>query len=204
MSEPATVDSPAGGSPAGSEAGAHVARAGRYFRNVRYVIFVAAIGLGAYFLYDGFVSWPHQRAEYQRLEAAIVEAQNRGASIDALRAEQAQYKEHSETDILLQKILGFTVIPLSILLLIRWLYISRGEVRMDAMDTLHAPGHPPVPASAVTGIDDRLWDRKGIAYVDYQRSGGESGRLKLDDFVYERQPIDAIHDRLSYLLSRRD
>ena len=33
--------------------------------------------------------------------------------------------------------------------MLRWLYISRGEIRLDEADTLHAPGHGAVPLAAV-------------------------------------------------------
>ena len=189
--------------PAVPPPGTYVARAGRYFRNVRYIIFAAAFGAGLWFLYDGFVGWPAERAEFHRLDAEVKAAQERGEPYDHLLEQQKQYKDHNDASILLQKILGLSLPPLAVLLLIRWLYISRGEIRMDDGDTLHAPGHPPIPASAVTEIDDSLWDRKGIAYVDYTIPGGESGQVRLDDFVYERPPVDAIHDRLVYLLSQR-
>ena len=47
----------------------------------------------------------------------------------------------------------------------------------------------------ITAIDKRQWDRKGIAYVDYEVNGTH-GRLKLDDFVYEREPTDRIYDAI--------
>ncbi len=183
--------------------GPHVARAGRYFRNVRYIIFLAAFGAGLWFLYDGFVGYPFERGEYRRLQAEIEDAQLRGESIDELAKAQRVYDDHSDADILLQKILGFALPPLALLMLIRWLYISRGTIRMDEHDTLHVPGHPPIPASAVKEMDDALWDRKGISYVEYRGTGGDSEFAKLDDFVYERAPIDAIHDRLAYLVKQR-
>src|SRR5688572_22777134 len=177
-------------------AGPHVARAGRYFRNVRYIIFLAAFLAGLYFLYDGFVDWPHEQREYRRLQAEITAAQEKGEPFEHLRSEQAELHDRSDSDILIQRVLGLTLPPLALLLLIRWLYISRGQIRLDEMDTLHVPGHGPIPASAVTHVDDALWDRKGIAYLEYEAPGGETGRVRLDDFVYERPPTDAIHDRL--------
>lgn len=181
------------------------AKAGSYFRNVRYVIAAAIVLMGAYFAYDGWVGYPDDNANFQRLQQLADEAQERGET--AKRAEfldqQRDYKEHSDFDILLQKLLGVTLPPLGIALLVRWLYISRGRIRLDEGDVLHLPGHPPIPASSVTKVDDRLWDRKGISRISY-RADGRDGTAKLDDFVYERKPIDAIHDRLLYLSAGGD
>jgi hypothetical protein len=54
-----------------------------------------------------------------------------------------------------------------------------------------------VPLDAITELDKRLWDRKGIAMVSYELpGGGGSGTLKLDDFIYEREPTDEIYKRI--------
>ena len=60
---------------------------------------------------------------------------------------------------------------------------------------LSVPGHPPVPLAAVTSVDHRLWKKKGIAFVHYAVAG-KTGRLTLDDFVYQQLPMDAIYDRV--------
>lgn len=193
-----------GSKPALPPTGPYTARAGRYFRNVRYIIFAAAFAAGLYFLYDGFIGYPRERDAFRRLAVEIKAAQERGEPYDHLLEEQKQYEDHNDAAIMLQRVLGFALPPLALLMLVRWLYISRGEIRLDADDTLHAPGFPPIPASAVKAIDDDLWHRKGIAWVKYELPGGESGSVRLDDFVYERPPIDAIHDRLAYRLSERD
>jgi hypothetical protein len=63
-----------------------------------------------------------------------------------------------------------------------------------------------VPLSAIRRIDKRLWDRKGIAFIDYDLdgSGGAGGRLKLDDFVYERKPTDEIYERIERFVTPPD
>jgi hypothetical protein len=74
------------------------------------------------------------------------------------------------------------------------LHVSRGTYRLTG-DTLEVPGHPPVRLGEITEIDSSKWDRKGIAYLRYQTAGRASGRMTLDDFVYEREPTDQIYDR---------
>lgn len=182
--------------------GPHEAKGGSYFRNVRYVIFLAILGMGGWFMYDGFVGYPTERDEYRRLTTEAQQLRDAARDADAAAIDEQVVeqglKDHSDLSILLQKVLGFTLPPIGLVLLVRWLYISRGVVRLDENDVLHAPGHPPVAMSDVKEIDDRQWERKGISHIGYSVDGSE-GSVKLDDFVYERAPIDAIHDRLVHL-----
>lgn len=64
-------------------------------------------------------------------------------------------------------------------------------------DVLYVPGHPPVPLDAIRQIDKSKWDKKGIAYLDYEldsqpNAPAVKGSIKLDDFVYDQNPTDAI------------
>jgi hypothetical protein len=184
--------------PAGPR-GEIVARAGTYYRVTRYVITAVMVGMGLWFGYDGFVNWPDQNEKIAAIETQRAEARARGDSAADAKLLEEQNKigtKHTDWDIMLQKILFFTLPPLGIALFVRWMYISRGAYRLTGDNVLHVPGHPPVPMDAVTELDKRLWDRKGIAYVGYELPGGPQGRLKLDDFVYEREPTDAIYKRI--------
>jgi hypothetical protein len=91
------------------------------------------------------------------------------------------------------------------------IYNSRGEYRMEN-GVVRVPGHPPVPLDKINSVNREMWDRKGIAYVDYDLSSapvkakagagapvayqgvtkGARGTFKLDDFVYDREPTDRI------------
>ena len=172
-----------------------VARASRGFNAKWVVAGLVLVAVGAWFAYDGWVAWPAETAEYQRLTAEIEQA---SANFDTERAgelqtERDEYSNHNDTSILLQRVLGF-LLPLMGLAVIAWtLYEARGELVLDDQDVLHAPGHPPVPLTAVQSVDDSRWDRKGKSFVTYEVDG-KTGTLKLDDFVRERPPTDAIHD----------
>jgi hypothetical protein len=156
-------------------AGPIVATYGRYYRNTRYLMFALFLGFGIYCIYDGFYKYPRDN------ESAI---------------KRGQPAPHGEYDAPLNKALGIILPPLAIFVLYRALRSSRGEYRLEA-ETLHIPGHPPVPLSAIRTIDKKLWDRKGIAYIQYELPGQtERGRFTLDDFVYEREPIDKIMERI--------
>jgi len=159
------------------------ARAGKYYRNARYLIVAACVIMGAYFLYDGFIGYPKQNA-------------------DALALDPNTKLPQSHASILLQKQLGIALPIGGIAYLILMLYKSRGAIRLTG-STLHVPGHPPIPITSITQIDKAKWDLKGIAILDYVLDDGKAGRFKLDDFVYERAPIDAIFKHIEETLVGR-
>ena len=170
----------------------------RKFFIKRMVIAGAVLAFAAFFVYDGFVRYPRHNVERAALvaerEAAIADKN------DVKRAEKDKAirdwgSEHSETDSLLQKILGFLLAPVGLYLLTKFLKESRGSLRLDG-DILYAPGHPPVPIKSITGVDNVKWDKKGIALFDYRLADGTDGTIRVDDFVFNRPPTDAIHDEL--------
>ena len=154
-----------------------VAKAGRYYRNARYIVVAGTVIVGLWFAYDGWVKWPQENARF-----------------DAVKAEQraGQPKPHPNFDIQLQRIIAGVLVTLAFPMLGWFLYRSRGEYRL-CDSTLHVPAHPPVPLETIVELDKSKWDRKGIAYVDYRLDDSKRiRRLTLDDFVYERDPTDAI------------
>lgn len=157
-----------------------VAHRGTYFRNTRILVTGMILVMGAYFLYDGFVGYPKYNEKF---------AQSK------FEDQMTMEKPHQDRDIQIQKYLGFSLLPLGIVLGIWFFYGSRGAYRLSG-DIVSIPGHPPVPLQAVRDIDKTKWDRKGIAYVDYELSDGTLGSFRLDDFVYERKPTDEILARI--------
>jgi len=200
----ASGTAPDGQSPAPPAAdGDIVARPGRYYRNARYLMVLICVGLGLWFAYDGWVAWPNENRKYAEVSAKLETARAVGNKDEAskLQEELKGMKEHKGYDIPLQRMLG-AVLPVAGIGLLCWaLYNSRGAYRF-ADGTLHAPGHPPVPADAIRQIDKQKWDRKGIAYIDYSVPGatGGTGRIKLDDFVYEQKPTQEILARIESLV----
>jgi hypothetical protein len=177
-----------------------VARAGQYYRNMRYLMFVLFLGFGAWFGYDGWVGWPKMNQQIRELTAQRDAAANAGDSARAktLNDQLAKLnngKEKSAWDIGIQKFLCVALPALGLFVLVRALYKSRGEVRLEGQ-TLDVPGHPPVPFENITELDRRLWKKKGIAYVHYDLGEGQQGRVLLDDFLYDQDAIDAIYKRV--------
>lgn len=168
-----------------STGGVIVARSGRYYRVARYLMTLLLLTYGAWSIYDGFVSWPHW-ADTHPLE-----------------------KPKTATDIMLNQVLGVVLPPMGLFILGWALYQSRGEYRLEN-GVLHVPGSPPVPLEKIHSVNREAWDRKGIAYVEYdlteapsrgnagapgsygQATKAARGSFKIDDFVYEREPTDQI------------
>ena len=176
-----------------------VARAGTYYRVTRYAITAVIIALGLWFGYDGYYGWPAKNRKIEEIDKLQKAALARGDQDEANRLTQQKNDVgvyHRDFQLAFQKFLFFTLPPLGLALFIRWMYISRGAYRLTPDNVLHVPGHPPVPLDRITELDKRLWDRKGIAYVGYEGPDAQPGRLKLDDFIYEREPTDAIYKRI--------
>jgi hypothetical protein len=165
--------------------GTVVAKAGRYYRVARYLMTLLLIGYGAWSIYDGFYSWPNWPITHP------------------------EEKPKTHTDIVLNQVLGIALPPTGLFILFWALYNSRGEYRLEN-GVVNIPGHPPIPLDKIHSVNRELWDRKGIAYVDYDlteapvatKAGGVvnysgvtkgvKGTFRLDDFVYEREPTDKI------------
>jgi len=174
-----------------------IARAGTYYRWTRYLISVGLlIVYGSFFIKDGFVTWPQELKRAQYLESI---------------GSHPEVKPHSETDIMINRALGATLPPLGLALLIWTLYKSRGQYRLSG-HTLYVPGHPPVPLESIVKIDKTLWDKKGIAVIEYALPASDgsvdttlkSRELELDDFVYDRNPTDAIVERIEQIIAPPD
>lgn len=168
-------------SSAPADTGEIVAYAGRYYRTARYTMAVICFACAGWFAYDGWVKYPEHNRQYDAMIA---------------RGEKPEEAPHQEKDINLQKLLA-SLLPMLGVGIIAWLlYNSRGSYRL-AGDVLYAPGHPPVPLSAIREIDKTKFEKKGIAYLEYELDpiGGaapETGTIVIDDFVYQQEPMDNI------------
>jgi hypothetical protein len=185
-------------------------RAGSYFRNVRYGLAAMVLIFGLLFAKDGYYGWPKKNVKYDEMNAEKValEAQPQSDARDEkLAGISKRMKDHgrrySDTEIKFQKVLGWALPPIAMLMLFRWLRMSRGEYRLDADKVLHAPGHPPVPLKSVISVDKSLWDKKGIAYVNYELEGGANGKILLDDFVYDKKAIRGIYSFVNQAVGSR-
>lgn len=151
-----------------------VARPSREYRIKRYLMVFILAGSGLWFMYDGYIGYPAENA--------------------LIAEKKLEKKPHSATDLAIQRWLGWLV-PIGVGVLVFALYNSRGRYVLKD-NVLNVPGHPPVPLEAIRSIDKTDWDRKGIAYINYELDNGTTGRLRLDDFIYERKPTDEIFKKI--------
>jgi hypothetical protein len=161
-----------------------VAKAGVYFRFTRYIMFIGLVAYGAASIRDGFFTWPNWAITHP------------------------DETPKSDWDIFFNRAMGVVLPPIGIFILVRALRQSRGEYRLEG-GVVHAPGHPPIPLDAIQALDRELWDRKGIADVEYDLSktpgpspptGNQHGKFRLDDFIYQREPIDQIFETIEAAL----
>ena len=181
-----------------------------YYRMTRYIMVTLLLGMGLWFGYDGFKGWPNENTQITELAKKLDQLKKAdegkpspSEEYTKLSADPLARKPiHTDFDIMLQKGLAFGL-PVAALLMFLWArHNSRGEYRI-AGQLLSVPGHPNVPFAAILEIDKALWDRKGIAYVTY-RSGAGKAKLRLDDFIYERDPTDEIYKRLEAYMGGGD
>src|SRR4051812_35339422 len=151
-----------------------VAKASREYRIKRLIIVLMLIGMGLWFGYDGFINWPRENARIDQIKTKDLEAARKAndeAKVHQLEAELITLKLHSGTDLSWQKWLAIILPPIGLIVLAWSLYNSRGAYRL-ADNILNIPGHPPIPLDAIRSIDKTDWNRKGIAYINYQLVNG--------------------------------
>jgi len=170
-SEAVETEMPAAPAPIGDLS----AGPGRYYRNTRYILAAGLIFYAVLSIRDGFIKWPAENAR--------------------VLSDDPKLKPHTITDIRFNQVLGVGLPPMSLALVVFALYSSRGRIRLEGR-TVYAPGHPPIPLERIESVDRAKWDRKGVALVRYHLDTGQAGVLKLDDFVYERDPIDRIFQQI--------
>ena len=171
-------------------------------------------GMSIWFLMDGFVGYPAQREIYDEYavfveqnknmpQEAFIEAWNKYANekkLPAITRDPKELEGYNKTDgsILTQKLLGFGTLPLAALtiwyflgLFKKWIateedgvYTNRGSVGWDQIEKL----------------DKTRWPKKGIAFLLYKQ-GENAGRLRIDDFWYDRDPTDKIMREIEDKLS---
>jgi hypothetical protein len=174
-----------------------IARASLEYRLKRLVIVIMLVGSGLWFAYDGFINWPRENQRIAQLKLDIEAARKIGdeVKVRTLTVEINSLKQHSDTDLLMQKVLAFSLPPLGLVVLGWALYSSRGQYRLQD-NQLSVPGHPPIPLDAIRSIDRTDWDRKGIAWINYELPNGIARSACLDDFIYQRKPTDDIFKQI--------
>lgn len=151
------------------------------------------LGFSGWSYYDGKYAYPEQqkRADaYTELEA--VEELERWPEVAAENGWEPYDpgERKSDADIQVQfYMVGIAGIP-GLLVLINVLRSLGKWIELDDKGLRSSRGVE-VPLDAITKIDKKKWDKKGIAKLHYQADGSEK-KFTLDDFIYERPTTDEI------------
>jgi hypothetical protein len=172
------------------------------YRFRRYLMTLLLVAGGVWFAYDGWKGWPAENQQIADLSHQMVEAEKAGNHdlYESINGNSLTHKTpHTDLDIRWQKNLAVALPICGLLFLVWTLFNSRGAYQLQG-GTLSVPGHPPVQLTEITEVDGSKWDRKGIAYIQYKAAGGATGKLRLDDFVYQQDPTDEIFKRIQAAL----
>jgi hypothetical protein len=170
------------------------------------------LGFSVAFFYDGYVRYPRQHAmftTYQQIRAEHTSPDGR-YDIEAVDADweaaalahdwpvafggDAPGQSRGGWDIPIQRLLGFVLLPLGVVMAVGFVrHVGRWVEADDA--GLTASWGPKIAWDQITRLDKTRWKSKGIAYVYYRSDAGEK-RLKLDDWEYEREPMTRIEQHV--------
>ncbi|MEM9414043.1 MAG: hypothetical protein AAGA29_01025 [Planctomycetota bacterium] len=160
------------------------------------IIGVVMVAFSGWAVYDATVKYPNKeklRETFER-ETSGAEPGNRLTVWAEYAGEHGLDKTEpealSEFDILTQWLLFGISFPIGAYHLVQWMLWSRKFIEADD-DGVRAHGNTAFTWDQVTAVDANKWDRKGIAYIEYDAGKGNS-LLVLDDWKMEREPSDAI------------
>eukprot|EP00752_Nemacystus_decipiens_P016140 g14433.t1 len=171
------------------------------YRNRLLIIAFGAMLYAAWCLYDARIGYPDKIAAHD----AFKQVQNDYP--ETWRTEQwpevakengwdptKEPDEKSKGDITTQWLQFAIVFPIGSYCLFSVLIWSRKYIGADD-STFYANGGVEVPFEQITRIDASRWERKGIARVYYDLGSGQ-GNVLIDDFKFDRQPANAIFNRI--------
>ncbi len=174
------------------------------------------LAFSAWFLYDGYVKYPrnnHVAMEFERFEKrgiprdVLVKEWNDHATANGLPTleitdtESRPGKKHSPMDMLVQKGLGFALLPLGLLFGYSVIRLYGRWIAADSAGLTTSWGKK-VAFGDITKLNKERWKTKGIAVVHYRPTGETGGerKLVLDDWKYDRAQttalVEAVESRL--------
>lgn len=171
------------------------------------VIGAMMLGFCGWFLYDGMVAYPFQQKIWNAYNQVVQE--NPGDPVEQAQV-WSQYaaskgwptetpkKKIEDKDILTQKVIAVITAPVGLYFLTVF-FLTRGRwVEADERAVTTSSGQR-TDYGSIKSLDTSRWPRKGIAVVHYE-SDGQSRRIVLDDWKFEREPtkriFEAIEERM--------
>lgn len=169
------------------------------------LIGAAALIFSGWFFYDGLVKYPMQQrmaGEYAKVYQEHTDPIEADRAWDQLATANnwptSKPTPRTDTDIRTQMILGGITGPVGLYFLATFLLSLGKWIEADEQGVRTKSGQATDYAS-IKSIDKSRWQSKGIAVVQYE-SNSQSGRITLDDWKFEREPIkrilEAIEERM--------
>jgi hypothetical protein len=143
------------------------------------------VASGIWFFYDGLIDWPRKNAiarEYQRLKDEKTLEQWPKIAAEHGWPTKEPGRVHEDYELVMQVAIGTVLTLAGCAGFARFLLVRNRVLRSDE-EAVYSPTGLRVPYSAMTRIDKRAWDSKGIAVVSYTQDG-KRRTLKIDDFIF--------------------
>lgn len=154
---------------------------------------VITLILGLYFCYDGFIGYPHQR----KVALTYEQFQNEGRVDQWPKYAEAQGWEvtpespKSNSDIMLQRLLGGFALPIGLLFGIATLRSLGRYVACDEQQGISNGKYSMVPFESMTKLDKSRWQKKGIVIVHFDLNK-KHGKIVLDDWKMDTENTEKI------------
>ena len=154
-------------------------------------LFLAAIGL--WFLFDARTGFPRSNERWIAHEK--LSADNRLSEWPELAKEKGwnetpPHKFYQREDLLGQYVAASVLFLGATAAFLYWLSQIKRVFKLDD-EAVILPNGKRVPFAAVTRINRKKWDAKGLATV-YFSIDGRPGKFLLDDYKFDRNPMHAI------------
>lgn len=181
------------------------ARISSIWKKQKLFIAIAMLALGGWFFVDGLRNWPRsnerwlahdQHKKEDRLNEWPTFAKGRGW------IPEPPEKFYAPEDIRGQYTYGTLAMLAGAIIFAYWATQVRRTLRTDEEAVYPTPGRR-VPFHAITGVDKKKWDSKGIAKVSYELDGKE-GRFTVDDYKFETGPTRRILEEIDSHLAPKE
>ena len=153
--------------------------------------------MSAWFFYDGAVGYPFSNQRWEAYQNVGGE-KNREAwkSLASSRNWSATppHKFFTAEDIRTQFVFGTVTAGLAVIALGYWAIQRNRILKMDE-EAVITPTGIRVPFEAITRIDAKRWEAKGLATFYYQIDG-RRGKFILDDYKFQYTPTHRIFDEI--------
>ncbi len=168
-------------------------------------IAIAFLAFSAWFFYDGAVGWPASNERWQAHDK-FVQGQNLKEWPAFARSqgwvEQPPEKFYKRGDIIGQYVVGGLAASIGVLLLTYWITQRRRVLRMDE-EAVYTTSGTCVPFDAITAVNRKKWETKGIARVRYTLEG-RTREFVVDDYKFETAPTRLILEEIEKRLASRN